>query len=107
MTTDPPIACTLTSTELPERLAEIRAIGRSSLVGAETGAARAVLRFSANEEMRKRLAHVVAAEAECCSFLTLDLADVSGTSVLTIEAPVGGEEVMRELVAAFRGGGGA
>lgn len=105
MAIDTPIACTLSASEMPDRLAEIRAIGRSSLVSTEASAPRAVLRFRADDETRERLTAVVAAESECCSFLTFELVKEPGDLVLTISAPAGGEPVMHQLLAAFRAEG--
>ena len=73
----------------------------------ETTGGRAVLRFRAGAETGERLAAIVAAEADCCAFLGLDLADEGEEFVLSIQAPEGGELVMRELVAAFQGQNGA
>ncbi len=104
MTTELPIACSLSAAELPVRLAEIGALGRDSLIGFETGDASAELRFRTDPETRSRLARVVAAESECCAFLTMTVRQQPDAISLTIQAPPGGEPVMRELVSAFRGG---
>ncbi len=105
MPDDQPIACTLTAAELPNRLAEIRAIGASSLRSADAGASDAVLHFDAEPGIRERLSAIVAAESRCCAFLDFDLADAPDELVLMICAPKGGEPVMHELVEAFRGSG--
>lgn len=101
--TDLPIACTLTATEKSQRLAEIRAIGQASLLSAETTGSRAVLRFHPSADTRERLEVIVVAESKCCAFLELDLTDHHEGVVLTVRAPAGGEQVIRELVEAFRG----
>ncbi len=103
MTTDPPIACTLTAAEMPARLAEIRAVGDAALRSAEAGGSGAVLRFGPDPDIRTRLAAIVAAESVCCAFLEFDLDDSATETVLTIEAPEGGEQAMHQLVGAFRG----
>jgi hypothetical protein len=84
MTPEPPIACTLTAAQMPARLAEIRA-------------------GICDQPTRARLAAIVAAESACCAFLEFDLEDGPAETVLTIEAPNGGEEVMHQLVEAFGG----
>lgn len=99
MPPQPPIACSLSSTELPRRLDEMSAIGRAGLLAAEIDGGRAVLRFRA--EARGRLAAVVAAEAECCAFLRMELSEESGAIRLTMDAPAGAEPVLSDLVAAF------
>jgi hypothetical protein len=101
MAQDLPIACTLTAAELPERLAEIRALGRDGLESVERDGARAVLRFRADAALRERLATVVVAESECCAFLDLRLADEPGATVLTMATAAGGEPVLVGLVETF------
>ena len=93
-----PIACSLGAAELDERLKRISAAGES-LVGAEVGERRAVLRF--RPEARGQLAAIVAAEAECCPFLAMTLDEEADAARLLIEAPAGAEPVLSELVAAF------
>ena len=55
MTTEPPIACTLTEAETPARRHEIAAIARD-LVCADAQESRAVLRFRAAAGTRERVA---------------------------------------------------
>ena len=56
-----PIACSLTAAELPGRLAEMAAVGRSALVAVESKGAQAVLRFRERSDTRERLQALVAA----------------------------------------------
>jgi hypothetical protein len=98
MTTEPVIACSLSSDELPERLAEVRAIGRDALLSVS---AEGVLRFRADDETRARLEAIIAAESRCCPFLTFELREQAGTLVLTIAAPDGAEPLAFDLVNAF------
>ena len=59
------------------------------------------LRFRANGDTRARLEAIVAAEAECCPFLNMDLREEAGALVLEIRAPQGAEPVVAEMVSAF------
>ncbi|MBA2629694.1 MAG: hypothetical protein H0U84_01545 [Thermoleophilaceae bacterium] len=102
MPTELPIACSLSATELRQRLADMRAIGRAALVSSEATDAQAVLRFRRDEQTLAALGDIVAAERECCAFLSLDLTNEPDAVVLTIRAPDGAEPVAHELVAAFR-----
>jgi hypothetical protein len=95
-----PVACSLSATDLPARIAEIGAVGREGLLGARVGQAGALLSF--RPDVRERLAAIVAAEAQCCAFLAMSLEDGAGVVELRIEAPPGGEPAMHDLVAAFR-----
>jgi hypothetical protein len=103
MSTELPMACTLTPAELPARVAEMAAVGRDALEAAEVRDREAVLRFRVTGDTRERLAAIVAAEARCCAFLDMDLRHDAGRLVLTVGAPAGAEPVLDGLVAAFRG----
>jgi hypothetical protein len=94
-----PIACSLGAADLERRMAEIRAVGRDALLGTGPDGS---LRFRASEGIRGRLEAIVAAEAECCAFLSLDLRDAGGGELrLTISAPPEAEPVAAELASAF------
>jgi hypothetical protein len=82
MPSDSPIACSLSPAELPQRLAEM-------------------LRFRIGA--RNQLDAIVAAEAQCCAFLSMQLDDEPDAVRLTIEAPPGAEPVLHDLAAAFGG----
>ena len=97
---DLPLACSLDAGALQDRVAEMRAIGRDALIAAD---ADGVLRFRATPEVRERLERVVAAEAECCPFLGLDLRERDGELRLTVAAPEGAEPVAAGLAEAFAG----
>jgi hypothetical protein len=103
MLSDHPIVCTLTADEMPKRLAQIRAIGEASLRSAETIGSQAALRFRADPLTRRRLEAIIAAEGQCCAFLSFELTEEREDLVLAIRGPAGSEPVMQELVAAFRG----
>ena len=100
MSPDTPIACSLNAEELPRRLAEIRAIGADALLTTDGGG----LRFRKDETTRARLEAIVAAESECCAFLTFDLRATADALELRITAPEGAEALADELVNAFKEG---
>jgi hypothetical protein len=100
MSTEPPIACTLTGAEMPARRDEMAAIARD-LVCAHAHESRAVLRFRAAAGTRERVAAFVAAESRCCAFLRMELREEADALTLTIDGPAGAEPVVTELVAAF------
>ncbi|MDO8213191.1 hypothetical protein [Conexibacter sp. CPCC 206217] len=87
MPTRTPIACSLSATELPKRLAEMEAIGADALLTADRTPTTARLRFRASDDTRERLAAIVTAESRCCAFLNFDLRDDAGAIVLTIASP--------------------
>jgi hypothetical protein len=100
MTTEPPIACTLTDAERPARRHEMAAIARD-LIRADARESRAVLRFRPGAGTRERVAAFVAAESRCCAFLRMELHDEPDALTLTIDGPWGAEPVIGDLVAAL------
>jgi hypothetical protein len=103
MTSDLPIACSLSATDLSARLTQMAELGRAALVDVRHEGRRAELRFAAGAGVRARVDGIVAAESQCCAFLELNVRDEPDTIVLTIQAPDGAEVVLQELVDAFRG----
>jgi hypothetical protein len=103
MTEPEPIACSLAASDLHRRLSEIAALGRESLIAGEARDGAHVLRFRHDEETRRRLAEMVAAEDECCPFLDLDLSEREGEGelVLTLIAPEDGQALADELATTF------
>jgi hypothetical protein len=102
MSRELPIACSLSAGDLNDRLAEIADLGRDALLEAELAGLRAELRFARDPGIPQRLARIVAAESECCAFLSMAVRPEPDAVVLTIAAPEGAEPVVRDLVAAFR-----
>ena len=83
--TDQPIACTLSSVELPERLAWIRQVTTQALLAHRLDGTTLHLIYKC--EARAALERLVAGERQCCGFLRFDLRDRQGDVELTIEAP--------------------
>jgi hypothetical protein len=98
-----PIACSLSATELPARLAEMAALGDAALVDERQDATHAELRFAGGAGVRERVEAIVDAESRCCAFLTMRVTGEPDAVVLTIDAPEGAELVLQELLDAFRG----
>ena len=101
MPVDVPIACTLSEADLPQRLADARALGADALVGVELSGRDAQLRFDGELE---RVEQLVAAETRCCAFLEFELKQPGEATELAIHAPEGAEPVLRSLVAAVVAG---
>jgi MerR family copper efflux transcriptional regulator len=100
----PRIACTLAPGEMPRRGEEIRSLGRDGLRSVVRAERRVTLRFGAGPEIRRRVEEIAAAESRCCAFLGFTVADEDDATVLTIDAPEGGEPVMHELAGLFEAG---
>ena len=101
MTQPLPMACTLNPEQLRQRLEQIAEVGTESFLSAEVSGRKHLLRFRNSGDARRRLERIVAAEAECCSFLKLSL-DEGGTElILSIDAPARGEDMAQQLATAF------
>jgi hypothetical protein len=95
-----PIACSLDAARLQAREAELAALGRSLISVSRLGGAPVTLQFTADQETRDRLDHVVAAEAECCPFLDMTVRQ-GETLELTIDGPGDAAPVITGLVEAI------
>ena len=95
------VACSLGAAELEQRATKIGVIG-ASLTSHSVEDGRHALRFRAIQQTRHQLEEIVAAEAECCPFLDLSLAEEDGELVLSIAAPEAGQATADDLAAAFR-----
>ena len=93
MPTELPIACSLSATELPARLAEIAELGRDALVDVELNGTHASCASRPARRARARRGFV-AAESACCAFLPCSVSDEPDTVVLDITAPEDAELVL-------------
>ena len=98
MDSNKPTACTLSAADVSARVAEMKRLGQDALLSVD-GAG--TLRFRGDTETRARLEAIVAAEAECCPFLDMELREDAGALVLEIRAPQEAEPVVADLVSAF------
>jgi hypothetical protein len=101
MPTELPIACSLSATELPARLALIAELGRDA-ARVELSGTRATLQFAAGPAVRERVERFVVAESACCAFLVMQVRDEPDAVVLEIGAPDDAALVLEELVEAFQ-----
>ncbi len=96
-----PIACILGESDLRRRLEEIATLGSENLIGREETGEGQILRFRNDESTRRRLEKIVAAEAECCSFLQLEIGERGSVLLLALSAPLEGRATAAELARAF------
>ena len=96
---DLPIACTLTpgdyavrSTQLAE-LADRFLRSRTPIPGGER------LTFAHDADIERRLRDAIAAEAECCSFLRMELHSEQTSIVLDVTGPAEAMPIIAELFA--------
>ena len=98
-----PIACSLSGADYAARVEELKALGGDGLVSVAQAPGRVVLRFRPEADIRKRVEAAAAAESECCAFLDFRVEHGAEATTLTITAPNGGAEVVREFAALFSG----
>lgn len=99
-----PVVCSLGAGDLEERLAEIGAVGAESLIEHRQEGGAHLLRFRADTGTRERLEGIVAAEAECCAFLDLELRAGCCDLVLSVAAPEAGQLTADGFALAFGSG---
>lgn len=103
MPKDLPIACALAPGKLSERLAEMTRLGAESLLEVRRSGVGAELVFAEDGKVRQRLDAIVAAEAQCCAFLRMQVTEGDGVITLGVKAPDGAEIAVSEIVDAFGG----
>jgi hypothetical protein len=101
MADDIPIACSLGAGELQQRLGAIEEVGARSLLSRTMQDEGHLLRFRPESGTRRQLEGIIAAEAECCSFLDLSLREDEGELVMSIAAPKDAQALADGLADAF------
>lgn len=96
-----PLACRLGGAEMRDRQAQIAGLGQDGLVSIEHKTQRAVLRFRPGAELRRRIDEILDAESRCCAFLDFQVEEEADATLVTIDAPPGGEPTLRGLAAMF------
>jgi hypothetical protein len=103
MSSETPIACSLSAGDYRERLEQIHAIGREALIAADHRGGTVRLVFADDVGIRARLEDLVADEAACCPFLDLEIGDAPEGIALTIGAPLEAAPIVADLVESFEG----
>ncbi|MGE0769131.1 MAG: hypothetical protein AB7L90_22025 [Hyphomicrobiaceae bacterium] len=99
--TENPAACTLSPSDLEDRLAWISALTTEALRRHERRDL--VLELHYSPQARDRIREMVRNEQTCCSFLTFDLREHSDSITLTITAPEAARDKAEELFGPFVG----
>ena len=98
--TDPaPIACSLTGAEYRKRVADTGQVAREALRDRRPIDGGAHLSFEESAAVRERLEALVAAESQCCPFLTMNLSAADGRLVLEVTGPELAAPIIEELFA--------
>src|SRR5688572_20921513 len=99
-TPDIPIACTLPADQLQRRLEEVDAIARDALRSRRPISGGARMTFDDGPGVRGRLERFIAAEAECCPFLTMTLRPDRDSLVLDVTGSPAAAPMIEALFAA-------
>ena len=95
--TDMPIACTLSPEARFARRATIVQLATDALVARERTDTGLRVRFSSTPDVEQRTRALIAAESECCPFLTFDLQHEADELVLTVAGPPEAGPIIDEL----------
>lgn len=101
MTTDVPIACTLSPGAYRARLAEVASLSRDALRGVEQHGAVLELRYA--PEAADRVRALVEQERACCAFLEFDLHEGADGLRLLVTVPAAAIDAVPELLAELTG----
>ena len=94
-----PIACSLSSADLAQRTQELAALRREALVGRTRIPGGVRLAFADTPGIAARIRAAIAAEAECCPFLTLRLDHDGDRLVLDVTGPQDAMPIIEEMFA--------
>src|SRR6201986_1877776 len=92
-----PIACTLSPTHYRQRTVALTALAARALCSREPTAGGQRLVFSDGAGVERDLPAAIAAEADCCAFLELDLTRTAAGLVLDVTGPPEAQGVIAEL----------
>lgn len=97
---DMPVACSLTVAELRDRNAMILSQFRSTVVETEELQDGYAFRLPSQSESIRLAANLIAAERECCSFLTFSLVahHNKGQVIVRVTGPSGTKQILRTLL---------
>jgi hypothetical protein len=95
--TDSPIACTLSGAQMAARRTDVMALSERALRERTSIDGGALLRFDADPDIQRALVELVAAEAECCPFLTLTLQRAGDALELRITGPDDAQPIIAEM----------
>jgi hypothetical protein len=95
--TEVPIACTLTPGQYGDRTRDLASLAARALRTREQTAAGERLVFADAPMIERELRAVIAAEASCCAFLTMDLERTGDGLVLDIAGPQDARPIIAEL----------
>ena len=91
------ITCSLTGANYRRRADDIRDLARDAL--RDRRPIEGGMRLTFDTTARERLEALVAAESECCPFLTMELRAADGRLLLDVTGPAAATPIIAELLA--------
>lgn len=99
MTTQVPVACSLSGGEATIRAAEMARLGGQSLVSSSVFSGAAAMRFAA--DAKEELEAIISAESACCPFFTFEVVEIGEHVDILVSASEDAGQAVKELVSAF------
>jgi hypothetical protein len=94
-----PLACSLETSALEERLERWRRLNEAKLLGAQRDRAGVTLRYRADGDAEVELRELIRLEGECCAFLNMTLRREGGDLRLDVSGPPEAAEVVEGFAA--------
>lgn len=91
------IACSLSGPELIERVKEWREVA-SRAISREVHGGRIVATYPADQQLVQQLRGLIAAEAECCSFMRFEVDEGPDQVVVELQVPEDMSEVLATML---------
>lgn len=97
---DVPIACSLSATDMRQRQSDIARLAAASLRSRTAIDGGQRLAFSADGDTADQIDRLVAAEAECCPFLRMDVRRDGELVIVDVTGPVDAEPIIEQFFVA-------
>jgi hypothetical protein len=94
-----PIACTLSAADYAARAQDTGELAARALRSCQPISDGTRLIFDADPQTERDLRQVIAAEAQCCAFLRMELRTEADTLVLDVTGPADAQPIIAELFA--------
>lgn len=95
--TDVPIACSLSATDMRQRQSDIARLAAASLRSRTAIDGGQRLAFNADGDTADQIDRLVAAEAECCPFLQIDVRRDGELVIVDVTGPVDAQPIIEQF----------
>jgi len=94
---DVPIACSLSATDMRQRQSEIARLASGSLRSRTAIDGGQRLAFAVNDDTADQIDRLVAAEAECCPFLRMDVRRDGELVIVDVTGPADAQPIIEQF----------